>query len=120
MNISITFRHMDATDAVKGYATEKVAKMQRFLRAPLKGQVTLSCQHDRLHSVEVDVHSGHDHFHAHETSEDMYASIDKVIDKIERQIVSAKGSVTARKKGGDRASAHLVADLVTAGAVNED
>jgi putative sigma-54 modulation protein len=120
MNISITFRHMDATEAVKGYATEKVAKMQRFLRAPLKGQVTLSCQHERLHSVEVDIHAGHDHFHAHETSEDMYASIDKVIDKIERQIVSAKGSVTAKKKGADRASEHLVADLITASAVNED
>jgi putative sigma-54 modulation protein len=120
MNISITFRHMDATDAVKGYATEKVAKMQRFLRAPLKSQVTLICQHERLHTVEVDVHAGHDHFHAHETSEDMYASIDKVIDKIERQIVSAKGSVTARKKGADRASAHLPADLLVADAARED
>ena len=59
MNISITFRHMNATDAVKGYATEKVAKMQRFLRVPLKSQVTLSCQQDRLHSVEVDIHAGH-------------------------------------------------------------
>ncbi len=115
MNISITFRHMDATEAVKGYATEKVAKIQRFLRAPLKGQVTLSCQHDRLHSVEVDVHAGHDHFHAHETSEDMYSSIDKVIDKIERQIVSAKGSL--RKKGADRASEHLLAEPL---AVNDD
>jgi putative sigma-54 modulation protein len=112
MNISITFRHMDATEAVKGYATEKVARMQRFLRTPLKAQVTLSCQHDRLHHVEVDIHAGHDHFHAHETSEDMYASIDKVVDKIERQIVSAKKSVTAKKKGADRASAHLTADLV--------
>ncbi len=112
MNISITFRHMDATEAVKGYATEKVARMQRFLRTPLKAQVTLSCQHDRLHHVEVDIHAGHDHFHAHETSEDMYASIDKVVDKIERQIVSAKKSVTAKKKGADRASAHLRADLV--------
>lgn len=109
MNITITFRHMDATDAVKGYATEKIAKIQRFLRAPLKGQVTLSCQHDRLHRVEVDIHAGHDHFHAHETSADMYASIDKVIDKVERQIMSAKGSVTAKKKGADRASEHLPA-----------
>jgi putative sigma-54 modulation protein len=109
MNISITFRHMDATDAVKGYATEKVAKMQRFLRTPLKGQVTLSCQQDRLHRVEVDVHAGHDHFHAHETSEDMYASIDKVIDKIERQIESAKSSIKAIKKGADRAAQHLKA-----------
>jgi len=112
MNISITFRHMVTTEAVKGYATEKVAKIQRFLRAPLKGQVTLSCQHDRLHSVEVDIHAGHDHFHAHETSEDMYASIDKVIDKIERQIGSAKGTITAKKKGADRASEHLSADVV--------
>lgn len=111
MNIAITFRHMDSTEAVKGYATEKVAKIQKFLRQPLKGQVTLSCQQNRLHSVEVDIHAGHEHFHATETSEDMYASIDKVIDKIERQIRSAKGAVTAAKKGADRASDHLLPDL---------
>jgi|SRR5271170_6352562 len=110
MNISITFRHMDTTDAVKIYATEKVAKLQRFLRAPMKGQVTLCCQHDRLHGVEVDIHSGHDHFHAHETSADMYASIDKVTDKIERQIRSAKELLNGKKKGADRAAQHLSGD----------
>ena len=111
MNIAVTFRHMNTTDAVKGYATEKVARMQRFLRAPMKCQVTLSCQHDRLHRVEVEIHSGPSRFHAHETSEDMYASIDKVIDKIERQILSAKEHVTGRKKGAERASAKLLPDL---------
>ncbi len=111
MNIAVTFRHMNATEAVKGYATEKVARMQRFLRAPMKGQVTLSCQQDRLHRVEVEIHSGAAHFHAHETSEDMYASIDKVIDKIERQILSAKESVTAKKKGAERASSRLLPDV---------
>src|SRR3974377_56059 len=111
MTITITFRHMDATDAVKGYATEKVAKLQRFLRGPMKAQVTLSCHQDRLHSVEEDIQAGHAHFHAHETSEDMYASIDKVIDKIERQILSAKKSVTGKKKGGERASQRLLPEL---------
>ena len=110
MIIAITFRQMEATEAVKGYATEKVAKIQKFLRQPMKGQVTLSCQHNRLHSAEVDVHSGHEHYHAHETSEDMYASIDKVIDKIERQIRSAKGAQNAQKKGGERASQRLLPD----------
>ena len=57
MNISITFRQMDATDAVKGYAHEKIAKLQKFLRQPLKGQVTLSCQ-KTLHMAEVDIHAG--------------------------------------------------------------
>ena len=41
MNIAITFRQMEATDAMKGYATDKVAKIQKFLRQPMKGQVTL-------------------------------------------------------------------------------
>jgi putative sigma-54 modulation protein len=111
MKIAVTFRHMHATEAVKGYATDKVARMQRFLRDPMKGQVTLSCQQDRLHRVEVDIHAGHSHFHAHETSEDMYASIDMVIDKVERQILSAKDHVTGKKKGAERASAKLLPDL---------
>jgi putative sigma-54 modulation protein len=106
--ISITFRHMETTDAVKAYASEKIARLQRFLRSPMKSQVTLDCQQDRRHTVEVDVHAGNAHFHAHETSEDMYASIDKVVDKIERQIVSAKDSVTGRKKGAERASQRLL------------
>jgi putative sigma-54 modulation protein len=107
MNIAITFRQMEATDAVKTYATDKVARLQKFLRRPMKSQVTLSCKDGgRNHCAEVDVHSGENHFHAHEQSEDMYATIDKVIDKLERQITHA--NETAKKKGADRVSSHLV------------
>ncbi len=105
MNISITFRQMDATEAVKGYATEKVAKLQKFLRQPLHGQVTVSCQ-KTIHMVEVDLTSGGQHYHAHESSEDMYASIDKVVDKLERQIRDGHG--TSKQKGAERASDHLM------------
>ena len=111
MNIAVTFRHMDATESVKGYATDKVGKLQRFLRSPMKSQVTLSCQKDRQHHVEVEIHSGPAHFHAHGTSEDMYASIDKVADKIERQIISAKDALTTKKKGAERASQRLLPDV---------
>ena len=107
MQISITFRQMESTDAVKTYANDKIARLQRFLRSPLKAQVTLSCQH-LAQSSEVDIHSGPHHFHAHETSEDMYASIDKVVDKLERQIRAKKEERI--KKGADRASDHLLGD----------
>lgn len=105
MNIAITFRQMEATDAVKGYAADKVGKLQKFLRQPMKGQVTLSTQHKK-HSAEVDIHSGGAHYHAHETTDDMYGSIDKVIDKLERQITGSKQS----KKGAERASQRLIVD----------
>lgn len=110
MNISITFRQMEATDSMKGYATEKVSKLQKFLRSPMKSQVTLSCQH-RVHSAEIDLHAGAEHFHAHESSEDMYATIDRVIDKLERQITGAHSAQVGKKKGAERASSRLLPDV---------
>ncbi len=109
MNIAITFRQMDATEAMRAYATDKIGKVQKFLRQPMKGHVTLSLE-KRLHTAEVDVHSGSEHYHATEKSEDMYASIDKVIDKVERQIREHHGVASGRKKGAERASEHLIAD----------
>ena len=103
MNIAITFRQMESTDAVKGYAHDKVGRLQKFLRSPMSGQVKLSCQ-SRQHSAEVDLHSGGSHYHAHETSEDMYATIDVVVDKLERQIRGNKSS----QKGKERASERLI------------
>ena len=70
----------------------------------MKGQVTLSVQNQREHKVEVDIHAGSAHYHAHETSEDMYATIDKVIDKLERQIRGQH----VKHKGGERASQRLL------------
>ena len=109
MNISITFRQLEASEAVKQYAAEKVAKLQKFLRKPLSAQVTLSL--DKLdHVADVHVHAGSEHYHAREPterfrdrepSEDMYASIDKVIDKLERQIRGSKGMLQTKKRGAE-------------------
>jgi putative sigma-54 modulation protein len=102
MNISITFRHMVGTDAVKSYAQEKMAKLQKFLRQAMTAQVTLSVE-GLEHVAEVGISSGSGHFLAKERSEDMYASIDMVHDKLERQIRAAKGADQARKHGGTTA-----------------
>lgn len=87
MNISITFRHVEATEAIKGYAHDKVGKLQKFLRQPMDAKVTLSIE--KLEQVaEVRISAGSEHYEAHERSSDLYAAIDKVIDKLERQINS--------------------------------
>lgn len=102
MNITITFRQMAGTDAVKGYAFDKIAKLQKFLRQPMTATVTLSVE--GLHHVaDVGIASGSAHFHATESSEDMYASIDTVHDKLERQIRENKGVSMAKKRGGTSA-----------------
>jgi putative sigma-54 modulation protein len=85
MNITITFWHMERTEAVKTYVHEKMAKLQNLLPQGMSVQVKLSIE-GLAHVVEVEIGSGSDHFHATERSEDMYASIDTVHDKLERQI----------------------------------
>jgi putative sigma-54 modulation protein len=103
MNIAITFRHMVGTDAVKQYAHDKIAKLQKFLRQAMTAQVTLSVEGTE-HIADVNISSGSQHFHAKERSQDMYASIDIVVDKLDRQIQANKGASMAKKRGGTSAA----------------
>jgi putative sigma-54 modulation protein len=102
MNITITFRQMVGTEAAKKYAHDKIAKLQRFLRQAMTAQVTLSVE-GLDHIADVNISSGSQHFHARERSADMYASIDKVIDKLDRQIEADKTQSLAKKRGGKSA-----------------
>jgi putative sigma-54 modulation protein len=100
MNINITFRHVEASDAIKNYASEKISKLQKFLSKPMEVKVTLSLEKLK-HMVEVRLSSGTEHIEAHDASDDMYASIDRVIHKLERQIRESKGAIQAKRRGGD-------------------
>lgn len=99
MNISITFRHMDTSEAVTKYASGKLAKLQRFLRSPLTGRLTFSVDRKK-HMVEARISSGGEHVEAHQSSDDMYASIDSVMDKLDRQIRGHKGLARAKRRDG--------------------
>jgi putative sigma-54 modulation protein len=102
MNITITFRRMAGSEAVKNYAHEKVAKLQKFLRQAMTAQVTLSVE-GLEHIADVRIASGSAAYHAAERSGDMYASIDAVIDKLDRQIRDDKGHTISKKRGGTSA-----------------
>lgn len=97
MNLTITFRHLDTSEAVKKHAREKCSKLQKFLRQPMTARVTLSL--DKLkHVVEARISSGGEHYEARASTEDMYVSIDRVITKLERQIRGNTGAAQAKKR----------------------
>ena len=85
MQLSITFRHMDASDFLKSYAREKVERVNRYLDRAGEAHVTLSLER-HLHNADIVIHSGSWVLRGKEKSEDMYASIDLAMDKIERQL----------------------------------
>ncbi|MBW2529402.1 MAG: ribosome-associated translation inhibitor RaiA [Deltaproteobacteria bacterium] len=102
MNITVSFRQMEGTEAVKRHAQDKIAKLQKFLRQAMKAQVTLSVE-GKEHVADVSLSAGATRIRGSERSEDMYASIDLVVDKLESQLRSLKGASVARKRGGMKA-----------------
>ena len=89
---------------MKDYATEKVAKLQKFLRQPMRARVTLALA-NKAHRCECEINAGSQHFVATHEGEDMYASIDFVIDKLERQINHEHGVRVASKRGSESVGA---------------
>ena len=98
MNIAITFRHLDSSEAIKDYAQEKIGRLQKFLRSPLKANVTLSVEKGQQ-TAEIQLNAGAEHYTATVSNDNMYASIDKVCDKLEHQIHNVKGAKISSKRG---------------------
>ncbi len=107
MQVNITFRNMFATDALRNHVHDKLSKVvDKYLDKVTEAHVTLSLER-YLHQADINMHAGHFHVRGKDKSEDMYASIDMAIDKIERQL----------KKHKDRLKNHRPAHIHQAGPV---
>ncbi|MBF6057234.1 MULTISPECIES: ribosome hibernation-promoting factor, HPF/YfiA family [Thiomicrorhabdus] len=101
MQINITGHHIDITDALRSYVSEKMEKLERHFDHVTNVHVILTVSKQNQ-KAEANVHvSGADLFAQHET-EDMYASIDGLVDKLDRQIIKHKEKVSdhRQKSGG--------------------
>jgi len=100
MNIVVNGRHMEITDALKSYASEKVSKVDKYLPEGTEAVVTLEVEKFR-HKAEVQLKVNGILIQAHEETEEMYASIDKVMDKIGRQVRKYKEKLKGHKGRGE-------------------
>lgn len=97
MNLSIRGQQIEVTDALKDYVDKKLSRLEKYFDAPLNsdGAVTLSTTRG-LHTVEVTIPLKGIVLRAEDESDDMYASIDAVVDKLERQIRKHKTKVNRK------------------------
>jgi putative sigma-54 modulation protein len=89
---------MDATEALKAYAQEKVERIRKYFPDPIKAHVVLACDRGYNHvaDVMITLHNGIV-IKGEETTEDMYSSIDLVMAKIERQCRRYKEKIRSHK-----------------------
>ena len=87
MNIHVAFKQLDSSDQLKQYAEKRLTKLSKFIPNDDNVEIFVALSVDKFrHVAEVDIRGQQLHVSALETSDDMYASIDMVLDKLEVQV----------------------------------
>ncbi len=115
MRVTVKGKHMEVSDGLKAYAEKKLRKLERYFNHIQEVQITQSIERN-WHVVEVLVQGDGILLRGEERTSDMYASIDQVFEKLERQLVKFKGKRTLRPR---EESAHIKEQLEEAAAAEQ-
>lgn len=89
MNLNISGHHIEMTDALHSYVASKMGRIERHFDHALDAEVVLEAKKLRhTSSVTMKVRGGT--LRAESTEEDMYAAIDSMMDKLDRQVLKHK------------------------------
>ncbi len=110
MNISFTFKNFEPSDHLKGYANKRFEKVAKYVSdAEADLQVNLLVDKYR-HKADVIFNSEGIHISAYEDSEDMYSTVDMVLDKLEAQLrkIREKQKSKAKKARGNKVMTNII------------
>ena len=96
IHLDMTGRHVEITPALRDFAEEKLAKLERLLDGPIEAHVVLGIEKHR-HFAEVQVKCKTGLFTSQQETTDLYASIREVADKLERQALKHKEKIQNHK-----------------------
>ncbi|MEX0901041.1 MAG: ribosome-associated translation inhibitor RaiA [Gammaproteobacteria bacterium] len=106
MQIKLTGHHVELTPALRTYVDSKFVRLERHFEHVTDVHVILTVEKLR-HTAEATLHvSGNDLF-ADSVSEDMYAAIDGLIDKLDRQLIKHKEKLTDHHKTDQKINGHV-------------
>ncbi|MBU02589.1 MAG: ribosomal subunit interface protein [Halieaceae bacterium] len=89
MNLTISGHHITVTSAIREHVVQKLAPMQRHGEHITRAAITLIVERN-LHKAEANLHVAGGELFASSESKDMYAAIDALADKLDRQVIKHK------------------------------
>jgi putative sigma-54 modulation protein len=99
MQISLTGHHVDITPALKSYVDSKFERLERHFDQVTNVHVVLSVEKVRQ-KAEANMHLNGADIFADSVDEDMYAAIDSLVDKLDRQVKKYKEKITSHRNNG--------------------
>ena len=94
MNLTISGHHVDVTPAIREYVMTKLERITRHFDQVIDVAVILTVEKLRQ-KAEINLHVRGKDLHCEAIEEDLYAAIDLVIDKLDRQVVKHKECIQA-------------------------
>jgi len=113
MQVSVLGRHIEVTDALKQYATEKFSKLEKYLPKGAQVVVTISVVKKVHHHAEAVIKSNGLLIQASEETEEMYSAIDLLVEKIERRARKYKEKLVDHKHQTNKAEAAAAASVLS-------
>ncbi|MBU6225548.1 MAG: ribosome-associated translation inhibitor RaiA [Burkholderiales bacterium] len=97
MNLTISGHHLEVTPALRSYVTDKLDRITRHFDQVVDVKVLLSIENqtekERRQKAECNIHvKGNDMF-AESAHHDLYAAVDDLVDKLDRQVVRHKNRI---------------------------
>lgn len=89
MNLNITGRHLEITPAIRAYVKNKMSRVARHFDNVIDTQVMLSIERLK-HTAEITMRVRGKDIHCAASDENLYAAIDLLADKIDRQVIKYK------------------------------
>ncbi|MBI4523107.1 MAG: ribosome-associated translation inhibitor RaiA [Deltaproteobacteria bacterium] len=99
VKVSVTFRHTEPSEALRRYAEDKLRKLGKYFYRPLEAHVVLAVDSRERQLAEVSLQARQLTLHSREETNDLYAAIDGVMDKVEQQIRKYKEKTRLRRRG---------------------
>jgi len=88
---------METSEPVRNYVEEKLPKVKKYIEEPVEAQVVLSVAKKIRHKAEVILTAKGIVIKAKEETDDMYAAIDGMLDKLDRQLKRYKDKIKKHK-----------------------
>ena len=99
MNLNLTGNHLEITPAIRDYVLAKLDRVTRHFDDVIDVNVVMSV--DKLrHKVEVNLHARGKDIHVEAIEPDMYAAIDALADKLDRQVLKHKEKLALHRHEG--------------------
>ena len=93
MQLSVTGHHIEVTGALRDYVGTKLARLERHFDNMTDIHCVLTVE-KLAHKAEATIHVGGGTIHADAVEQDMYAAIDGLVDKLDRQVKKHKEKIT--------------------------